>query len=80
MWCWGIDINPSLANVPILYPQKIQEKLCFSGISRRYKMGTLARNGLIYLFQKNFKHSLIYNGKNLDKISNSREIPSTLTH
>ena len=35
--------NPFLANVPILYPLKTPE-------NHRYKMGTLARNGLIYLW------------------------------
>ena len=38
------QINPFLANVPILYPLKTPENLgAFSG----YKMGTLARNGLM---------------------------------
>ena len=39
-------INPFLANVPILYPLKIPEKLWFSGVFWGYKMGTLARNRL----------------------------------
>ena len=44
-------INPFLANVPILYPLKT-----FTG----YKMGTLARNGLIlWLCQVSFANSEI---------------------
>ena len=42
---WKI-INPFLANVPILYPLKIQENQRFSNVFRGYKMGTLARIGL----------------------------------
>lgn len=42
-----ISLNPSLANVLILYPLKIQENLCFSGIFRGYIIGILARNMLI---------------------------------
>ena len=38
--------TPFLANVPILYPLKISENLCFCGVFRGYKMGTLTRNGL----------------------------------
>ena len=48
-------INPSQANVPILYPLKTPENLCFSGIFRGYKMGTLTRNGL-----KEKNHSMSY--------------------
>ena len=40
-------INPFLAYVPILYPLETPENLWFSGVFRGYKMGTLARNGLI---------------------------------
>ena len=40
-------INPFLANVPILYPLKAPENQRFSGVFRGYKIGTLARNGLI---------------------------------
>ena len=39
-------INPFLANVPILYPLKTPENQRFS-VFRRYKLGTLATNGLI---------------------------------
>ena len=39
-------LNPFLANGPILYPLKTPVNQRFSGILRRYKMGTLARNGL----------------------------------
>ena len=39
--------NPFLANVPILHPLKTPESLSFSGVFRGFKMGTLARNGLI---------------------------------
>ena len=41
-----VSINPFLANVPILYPLKTPENLWFSGVFRRYKMGTLVRNEL----------------------------------
>ena len=40
-------LNPFLANIPILYPLKTPENLWFSGVFRRYEMGTLAKNGLI---------------------------------
>ena len=58
------SINPSLANVPILYPLKTSENLWFSGVFRGYKIGTLARNGLmpfeqIQMYQKNFASSLL---------------------
>ena len=39
--------NPFLANFPILYPLKTPENLCFSGVFRGYKMGTLAGDGLM---------------------------------
>ena len=41
-------LNPFLANVPVLYPQKTLENLWFFGVFRGYKMGTLARNGLSF--------------------------------
>ena len=44
--------NPFLAHVPILHPLKTPENLWFSGVFRRYKIGTLARNGLLYPFMK----------------------------
>ena len=34
------DTNPSLANVPILYPLKRTEKLWSSGVFRIYEMET----------------------------------------
>ena len=40
-------INPLLANVPTLYILKTPENLWLAGLFRGYKMGTLARNGLI---------------------------------
>ena len=40
-------INPFLAYVPILYPLETPENLWFSGVFKGYKMGTLAKNGLI---------------------------------
>ena len=43
----SIHINTFLAHVPIPYPLKTTENLLFSGVFRRHKMGTLARNGLI---------------------------------
>ena len=45
-----LRFSQSLANVPILYPLKTPENLDFSGVFRGYKMGTLARNGLIFMF------------------------------
>ena len=42
-----VDFNPFLANVPILYPLKTPENQRFSGVFRGYKMGKLARNGLM---------------------------------
>ena len=39
-------INPLPVNVPTLYPLKTPENLWFCGVSRGYKMGPLARNGL----------------------------------
>ena len=42
-----IFLHPFLANVPTLYPLKTPENQRFSGVLRGYKMGTLARNGLI---------------------------------
>ena len=39
-------ISPFLANVPVLYSLQTTENLWFSGVSRGYKMGTLARNEL----------------------------------
>ena len=44
----GDYVNPFLPNIPILYPLKIPENVRFSGVFRGYKMGKLARNGLIY--------------------------------
>ena len=41
------NISPFPANVPILCPMKTRENQRFSGVFRGYKMGTLARNGLI---------------------------------
>ena len=40
-------IKPISSHVLILYPLKTPENLLFSNVCRRYKMGTLARNGLI---------------------------------
>ena len=40
-------INPFLANVPVLYPQKTLENFWVSGVFKGYKMGTLVRNRLI---------------------------------
>ena len=38
--------NSILANYLIVYPLKTQENIWFSGVSRGYEMGTLARNCL----------------------------------
>ena len=40
-------LNLFIANVSILYLLKILKKQRFSGVFRGYKMGTLARNGLL---------------------------------
>ena len=42
-------INIFPANGPILEPLKTPENLWFSGVFRGYKMGILARNGLMQL-------------------------------
>ena len=45
--------NPFLANVSISYPMKTPKTPWFPGVFKGYKMGTLAKNGLlcvIYLF------------------------------
>ena len=39
------NINPFLANVPLLYPLKTSENLRFSDVSRGYRSGTLVKNG-----------------------------------
>ena len=41
-----LNLTPFLVNIPILYPLKTPENQRFSGVSRGYKMGILARNGL----------------------------------
>ena len=41
-----VEINPFLANIPILYSQKTPENQRFSGVFRGYKMGTLTENRL----------------------------------
>ena len=43
-------LNSVLANVPISYVLKTPENQRFSGVFRGYKMGTLARNGLMDFF------------------------------
>ena len=35
------SINRFLANVPLLYPLKVSENLCFSDVFREYRYGTL---------------------------------------
>ena len=42
------SLNPFLANIPVLYYLKTTENLWLSGVFRRYKMRTLARNWLTY--------------------------------
>ena len=51
-------INPFLANNPILYPQKKNQKISFSGVFRGYKMGILARNGSKNVQRKNWTEQL----------------------
>ena len=43
-------LNSVLANAPISYVLKTPENLWFSGVFRGYRMGTLARNGLMHFF------------------------------
>ena len=45
-------LSSFLANVPILYPLKTPENLWFFGVFRRYKMGTLAKNGLCSFYKQ----------------------------
>ena len=54
-------LNPFLANVPILYPLKTPKNLWFCGVFRGYKMGTLARNGLMntYLMLFQFTYASV---------------------
>ena len=47
------SLNPFLINAPILYPLKTPENQRFSDVFRGYKIGTLARNGLIIKAQLN---------------------------
>ena len=42
-----VCINPFLANMPILYPLKTPPQQNYSSVFKSYKMGTMARNGLI---------------------------------
>ena len=51
-------INSFLINVPIFYPLKTPENPWFSGVYRRYRMGTLAKNGLKLLCDTNFRSPL----------------------
>ena len=47
--CWwnkSLKLKPFLVNIPVLYSLKTPENISFTGVSTRYKMGTLARNGL----------------------------------
>ena len=46
--------NPFLANVPISYSLKTPGNLWFSSVFREYKMGTLARIGLIAEEEESF--------------------------
>ena len=59
------NINPFLANVLILYPLKISENQRFSDVFRRYKMGTLVRNGLR-------NNSLVSSGFHMKSTSNKK--------
>ena len=43
-------INLFLINVSILYPLKTAKNQRFSGTFRGYKLGTLARNGLKWIY------------------------------
>ena len=45
----SIGFNSFLANVTILYPLKTSINQMFHGVFRDYRMGTWARNGLIYI-------------------------------
>ena len=52
-------LNPFLANFLVSYPLKTIEKFWFSGVFRRYKMGTLARNRLILVYTLGKKLSFL---------------------
>ena len=52
---WCFRVNPFPANVPILDPLKTLERLRFSCVFKGYKMGTLTRNGLIFLNFQDFE-------------------------
>ena len=60
-------VNPFLANVPILYSYKTTENQRFSGCFQGYKMGTLARKGLISEFLRD--HPFEMNAKFFKKSS-----------
>ena len=51
---WILSFNSFLASVLILYPLKTSENLGFSGVFRGNEMGTLARNGLMWIFSSRF--------------------------
>ena len=47
-WIWQSVlqlIKPFSTNVPLLYPLKTSENLCFSDVFRGYRSGTLVENG-----------------------------------
>ena len=47
LFCETVNkFNSFPVNFPVLYPMETPGTLCFSGVFRGYKMGTLARNGL----------------------------------
>ena len=56
---WLTEPNPFLTNAPILYPLKTPENLWFSDAFRGYKMGTLARNGLMTELNKLLINKLV---------------------
>ena len=51
--------NPFLVNVPSLYPLKTLENQRFYGVFMGYKLGTLARNGLMVVNKSNFWYILL---------------------
>ena len=70
------SINPYLAHVAILSPLKTLQNLWFSEVFRGYKLGALAKNGLMTVIKAicltNFKANLIDNQPPVIRVLESR--------
>ena len=70
------SINPYLAHVAILSPLKTVQNLWFSEVFKGYKLGPLARNGLMTVIKAiclmNFKANLIDNQLPVIRVLESR--------